>query len=175
MPPPPGQPPADPPPQYAAYPRGAGAGQYGTADKLQALSDGYFGLNIIFLINIVLSLGSRFSGVTAKTPSEALGILAGYALVVGLVVGFGSYHNNKKIAFGADWKPGMAVLASVLMALNSVFCCGIIGYVIVQNLAFQEMKKYGLKGGFFGVKKSEIAAKVAEMRATPQPPPNFQP
>src|SRR5689334_15737872 len=126
-------PPQEPPQQYAAYPRGGPvAGQYGSADQLQALSDGYFGLNTVFVLNLVLAFASRAGTATAKDPATALAILGGFVLVTGLVVGFCTYPYNKKIAYGANWNPGMAVLASVLMALNSALCCGIVGYVVVQ-------------------------------------------
>ncbi len=61
------------------------------------------------------------------------------------------------------------------MGLNSALCCGVIGYVVMQQLAGNRMKKYGLRTGFLGVKKSDIAARVLELRSTggTMPPPQF--
>ncbi len=155
-------PPSGPPPNYAAYPRDAG---YGTAAQLRLLADGYFGLNKIFVINIVLVFALRFSILSIQGPSVLA--VAGIGLVIiGLVVGFGTYPYNKKIGEGANWGQGMPLVASILMGFNSALCCGIIGYIVVQMLAAQEIKKYGIKTGFFGLKKSEIEAKISQLQSS---------
>jgi hypothetical protein len=151
-----------PPPQYAAYPRGEAL--YGSSDKLRALADGYFGLNRVFLINVVLAIGSRVATAAEMPAATLLLVVAAVILVLGLAVGFLTYPCNKKIGYGANWSPGMPVLASVLMALNSALCCGIIGYIVVQSLAAKEMKKYGLVGGGFGLKKPNVERLISEMQ-----------
>lgn len=69
------------------------------------------------------------------------------------------------IAYGKGWDPSAAMLASVLMGLNSALCCGIIGYVVMQQIASMEMKRYGIPAGFFGIRKAIVTARVAELRA----------
>jgi hypothetical protein len=73
------------------------------------------------------------------------------------------------------WSPGGAVLASILIAVVSSVCCGIIGYIVMQQIAGAEMKKYGLKTRFLGIRKAEVVAAVealkqAEMQASAMPP-----
>jgi hypothetical protein len=174
-------PPNEPPPQYAAYPR-QGMANYGTADKLRALADGYYGLNKVFLLNIALVLANRAVSAGVKTVEAAMMVLVGSVLVVGLIIGFATYPSNKKIGYGANWSPGMPIVASVLMALNSALCCGIIGYVVVQSIAAKEMSKYGLKAGLFGgLKKPDVERTIAQFQAqeaapaAPAPYPNLPP
>lgn len=147
-------------PQYAAYPRGQMA-LYGSPDKLRALADGYFGLNTVFVLNIVLAIGINVAARSATTQDNWMVITLGGIVLMGLLVGFLTFPHNKKIAYGANWSPLGPVLASVLMALNSMLCCGIIGYVVVQQLAANEMKKYGIKVSFLGFTKKKIYEQAA--------------
>jgi hypothetical protein len=155
--------PTPPPQQFAQYPRGNDV--YGSSEKLQNLMDGYFGLNWVFLVNVVLSLISRGLGAVAKNPEQALVMLLGFVVVVFAVIAGMSYPQNKKIGIGMGWPPANSVIASILMGLNSVVCCGIIGFIVMQSIAANEMKRYGITGGIFGLKKSVIQAKIAELQA----------
>lgn len=47
-----------PPPQFASYPRQSTA-PYGSAAKLQELGKGYFGLNTVFIINLVIAFAAK--------------------------------------------------------------------------------------------------------------------
>lgn len=123
----------------------------------------------MFALNLALSLGSRALPIASDDPATRLGIVAAWLLGVGLVVGFATYPQNKKIGYGCGWAPSWPVVASVLMGLNSALCCGIIGYIVMQQFAAQEMKKYGLKTGFGGVRKREVVALVAELHRVAQP------
>lgn len=135
--PPSGEPPQQNQPSYAPYYR-PGAGSYGTADKLQALSDGYFGLSKVFVINILIVLASRLVTLTLG-PDEALIALFAIMFVLLVAVAALSYGPNKRIGEGKDWPPSNALIASILMGLNSALCCGIIGYVVMQSIASKEM------------------------------------
>jgi hypothetical protein len=162
----------EPPPQYAAYPR-ASASVYGSADKLRALAKGYFGLNSVFLVNFLMALASQLL-LPLAGPSMFWTAFCGYVVLVGLIVGFATYPFNKKIGYGANWSSGMPVVASTLMALNSAFCCGIVGYVVVQHLAAREMKKYGVRMAVFGgIKKKEIERIAADMEMRERTPASF--
>ena len=155
---------------YVGYMRTAEL--YGTPEKLKALADGYFGLNTIFIFNIALVLGSRALG---GQIAEAAGVWGGLALeggVIFLLIAATSFPSNQKIALGKGWQPGNAILASVLMGLNSALCCGIIGYLVMQSIAAKEMAKYGIKGSIFGgIKKPQIYAKIEQMKVAPAAPP----
>ncbi len=147
-----------PPPKYVAYPRGETGLLYGSADKLQALGEGYFGLNMAFFLNVLLAVG-----VTLLAQAGWIAYLLG-VLAIFLLIAFLTYPYNRKIAFGKGWADGYAVLTSVLMGLNSALCCGIIGYVVMQQFASSEMKRYGLASGAFGIRKNVWRAMVEQRR-----------
>ena len=162
-----------PPPQtFAEYPRGPQAPMYGTAEKLKALSDGYFGMNWVFLVNVAVLLGSRVLLIAADRGEVALMLLAGSVIVTGLVVALFSYSYNKKISFGMNWQPSMAIVMSIVLALQSWLCCGAIGIVVIQQIVTAEIKRYGIPGGLFGFKKKVVEERIAQMRST-QPPTPF--
>lgn len=155
----------NPPPDYSGYYVRPALIPSLNADKLQALADGYFGLNLVFLLNVALALGLNALLGLSRQGEVALAALLGGAAFVFLAIAGCSFPFNRKIAFGMGWNSGMAVLASLLMGLNSAFCCGIIGYVVMQQIAFVEIKKYGVRKGPFGIRKRDVAVRVAELRA----------
>jgi len=130
---------------------------------LQALAEGYFGLNWVFLVNVVIVIAMNLAiRANGTSPVAALAALGGVFAVIALL----TYPQNKKIAFGKNWPPGSALAASLLMGLNSALCCGIIGYVVMQQIALGEMKKYGLKPrAFGGVRRNVVMAMVEQIRA----------
>ena len=153
-----------PPPNFAAYPRPDLTSAYGSADKLEALGKGYVGLNYVFLVNVALFLAYQFSGFH---PLEQF---IGFVVVVFFVVAGLTFPPNKKIGFGKDWPTAGPFLASFLMGLNSALCCGVIGYVVMQQIAMNELKRYGIKTGFLGPSKRILKAAVESRRqidATP--------
>ena len=160
---------APPPQQYAAYYRPT-AQPHGSAAKLQALADGYFGLNIAFIINVGLAIGVwilqvAIIGAVGPGTGAAFAVTGASILGLGVAVGLVTYPHNSKIAFGKDWPSGNAALASVLMALNSILCCGLIGYVVMQQIAAAEMKRYGVVTGFLGIRKQKVAQVVDDLKA----------
>jgi hypothetical protein len=165
--PPPNEPnePPSAPPQFAAYPRGPEIAPYGSFEKLQALSDGYFGLNNVFLVNVLLAIGSRALQLGPRTPEQAWMMIIGAVVVMGLIIGVMSFPFNRKIAIGKGWTDGHAILASVLMGLNSALCCGLIGYIVMQSIASSEMKKYGISAAGLGLKKKVVQERIAQMKA----------
>lgn len=154
---------ANPPPQYAAYPR-ASAVPYGSPEKLKALGEGYYGLNWAFLINIVLGFVVNYT-----VSYGGIRYFLVLAPVLLLVIAAITYPSTKKIAFGMGWAPGYAILASLLIGLNAVLCCGIIGYIVMQMIASNEMKRYGLKPGMLGIRKRDWKAAIAAMETAVPP------
>jgi hypothetical protein len=156
-----------PPENYVAYPRGVVPYDPEAADRLQALSDGYFGLNMVFLVNVALAIGGSFLvGAIGRSAYIAFVIIL-FLTIAGL-----SFGSNKKIGYGLGWAAWGPVVASVLMGLNSALCCGIIGFVVVQQMATKGISRYGLRvrpiGGF---RKGDIVARIEELRAGAAPPP----
>ena len=174
-------PPADPPPPgYGQYYRPSSAYQ-GSSDRLQALADGYFGLNWAFLVNIILVLaivglsfaaagGARASN-QRSSANPALAFFPIPQIVLFIIVVLVTYRPNSRIAYGMGWSPGAAIAASLLIGLNSVFCCGVIGYIVMQMIAYAEMKKYGIKGSTFGIRKATIMEAIAQLKQQESIPP----
>src|SRR5579885_3035672 len=100
-------PPANPPPpNYAGYTRSTG--YLSNPDQLQALADGYFGLNTVFVINVVLAIASY--GVQPSL-AKSMGLLAADGVIAGVlfvIITALSLPKNKRIAEGMGWQPSTA-------------------------------------------------------------------
>src|SRR5665213_455280 len=93
------------------YPRPALAPAYGTADKLQALGDSYYGLSWVFLLTLVMFMATGGIGVAL----QSVGVMLGGALLSCIVVGFVSFSQTKKLGFGLGWPPAAAVVAAIVL------------------------------------------------------------
>jgi hypothetical protein len=169
----------EPPQQYAQYYRGGNNQFQGSSQQLQALSDGYFGLNNVFIVNVVLVFAARIAQTATQNTANFLIAVLASILVLGLAVGFLSYPVNKKVGYGAGWQPSGPVFASILMGINSALCCGVIGYFWVQSIAAKKMKEFGVQPKGFGLKKKDIQLAIQELQrqeaarqapAAPPPP-----
>lgn len=177
--------PSNPSPGYVPYYRGPA--YYGSVDKLWALYQGYNRLTIVFLINIVLAIAINVAtgGLASMSPDSPAGAWSAYVVGIGvmfLAITFLSLPANRMIGFGKDWGPTGPLVASVLMGLNSALCCGIIGYVVVQQIAYSEMKRYGISPTFLGIRRQQVELRIREMQAMAQsgpqpetPAPGYQP
>jgi hypothetical protein len=142
------------------YPRPALMPQFGTADKLEALGEGYFGLSSVFALNFIAAIGVYMVSRETRDPFEVLGMAAAVLLIVGVA----SYFPNRKIAFGMGWASGSAVLASICISFFSWFCFGVLGYAIIQSIAAREIRRYGIKPGLLGIKKPVLKQAVEQLR-----------
>lgn len=159
--------PVAPPPQFVAYPR-AEALAFGSPEKLQALSDGYFGLNWAFVLAIVISFGSSFGSTffLASVGFEGMiGLLVVASLIPVVLIAAITLPYTRKIAFGSNWSPKMGPICALLLGISSLVCV-LAGFVVMQILAGAEIKKYGVQTRFLGYKKRDIRAKIAEMRGS---------
>lgn len=146
----------DNPPQqpFAAYPRAS----FGSSEKLQALADGYFGLNAAFVVGLVSAFLLKLAGL-AKQP-----VVVWIALLLHIAfVGYYTGIRVKRIGFGAGWPDSKTTLAVGLMYLNTL-CCGIVGFIVMQQIAGNHIKAYGIKSGFLGLKKKDINAMIARLK-----------
>lgn len=158
------------PPQYAGYTRPTAFA--GSPDRLEAVADGYYGLNWVFLFNLVWAISGFFLiGVVSQNDRDGLFSLTlsiGFIILTIPVVAFASYKSVKKLAFGMNWSPQMAVVISIALGFG-VLCLGLLAYVILQMLAAAKIRKYPIKKSFLGgFRRKDIRALVAEMRASPQ-------
>jgi len=142
-----------------------------TPPYLRLLKDGYFGLNNVFLLNVVFAVGTNalFSA-TRIDPTLALVVLPLFLITIGIL----TYPSNKKIGEALGWQPSGAILSSILMGLFAWICCGAFGYMIMQNKSLAGMKEYGISAGLFGLKKSVVEQRIAELEMA-QRQPNMPP
>lgn len=140
------------------------------ADRIEKLAKGYFALNWVFLMNVLLAIPANlFFRMAEERPSMgAIGLI--FIPVLFFAVAGASFIPNRNIAEGKGWGVGAAVAASFLMGLNSAFCCGIIGYVVMQGIAGSALRSLGVNAGFLGLKSKHVKARLAELRATPVAP-----
>jgi hypothetical protein len=161
---------APPPPQFAGYTR---PGIGGNPELLLALCDSYFGFQWVFLGNVLVLVG--ISGAVAFAAQQAGMTMASVYLIsytiTGIAVWFFSLKPAGQFAKGMGRPLSSRYLTASVLALQSWFCCGIVGYAIIQNKALTEMKKYGIRAGFFGVKRKDVVALVQQMQATQVVPP----
>lgn len=167
-----------PPTGYAAYPRGGGDPRpFGSPDKLEALMDGYYGLNWAFIGFVVLAIVG-FSVLVASDASP-MGLVVGFGILFIALVSLVAltYPCTKKIGFGLGWASSTPLLVSILLGVSAVVVSPIIAIIVLQLIAMGGIKSYGVKGGFFGVRKKDVKAKIDELRSErstgPQMP--FQP
>lgn len=128
--------------------------------KLQMLADGYFGLNWVFLLNVALVVGARFW----IQDSESLEVWGIAVSILFTIVTLASLRPNKKIGEGLGWAPYRPIVVSILMGITSAFCCGTIGYMVMQKTALNAMFfTYGIRSGPFGVRRKVINERIREI------------
>jgi hypothetical protein len=131
--------------------------------------EGYYALNWVFLANVLLLLFIWFGiGMVAVSGAEPAVAYLGGLLVLATSIAILSYSHNLKIATAKGWGKSAAIGASVGMGLTAWLCCGAIGCSVMQNIALSELKRYGIRGGFLGIKRQAVEAKIAEMQAADQ-------
>lgn len=134
---------------------------YGTADQLEALGDGYFGLNQSFMVTAVLLLLT----IASAGAGKPILTLAAFGLqLVGS--GASAYPACKKLAFGQGKPPTNAALSAIMVSLLSWLCFGVLGYVVLQSTAAREIQRYGAPvRSLGGIKKKDFYAFLADRRA----------
>jgi hypothetical protein len=148
----------NPPTKYAAYPR-QNLKVPGTADQLQALSHGHDGITWVMAAWIAMNGFLIFLAATYGLPAAIILELLG-AVFLGLFSG----RAVEQIGVGMGWSRSKTTTVRVLFGL-SLFFCTIFGVLLLQTLANERMRKFGLKLGLMGIDKYRLARKVAELRA----------
>lgn len=155
--------------QYAVYPRRSGIPINGSADKLQALYDGYYGINLAFLLNVAIVIVVPSVAAAYWETGVILGLVGFGFLLIGVI----TYPFTKKIAYGKGWSEGAGVFAAVLLALNSICFCGVVGYLTMQLIAAGEIQAYGISRGLLGFKRTDVVLRIQELRNQQTTPPPF--
>jgi hypothetical protein len=142
--------------RYVGYPRSSTDGLYGSADRLEALADGYFGLiwvGIFASPAMTLFMGHHFH------PLSPTGV--GGVVLISLATSALTLRGYLKIATGKGWNAGLAVIPALLMLANLPLWAflvggtftGTVGYgityvAIILPIEFavrSEFKRYGFK------------------------------
>lgn len=138
-------------------------------EPLQALADGYFGLSYVFVANILIMLPLGILSTAHPTSRsgwlalEFFGFL--WLIILCTAIALLSYRPIRRIGEGMGWPPGVEVASSVLMGVNSVFCCGVLGYAIMQSIASRQMRSvYKVPLGLF-MSKRQVQKRIDELRA----------
>src|SRR5579871_1860207 len=131
---------AMPPPGGSNYPRPSVLAPYGSAARLQSLADGYFMLIWAFLANFVVYFVLIGFGQTSGRQDLLFGSIGLLFLVSALL----SYFPNRKVVEGLGKAPSTAILYSLLVGVLSFICCTSLGYAVVQIIAANEIRRYGL-------------------------------
>lgn len=138
-----------PAPEMTAYPRGSLVDK----QKLRTLVEGYFGMSVAFGLTVLCNfIGTGLMMFVAMQMNQPviiyLGIVFGVAGAFFFTLG-----PNEKIGIGLGWKENGKYIASGLIALNVALFCGVVGFIVVQQMATNAMKRDGLRLGFFVSKK----------------------
>ncbi len=146
-----------PPPQYAEYPRANSVIYYGSADRLEALGDGYFRTYYAFAVNSFFGFGYFLGAMNDRfIPAYGFTLFA-----VGTLLNFPIV---KKIGDARGANRFFTYLMAGFIGINAAFCCGSIGYLVLLDSCNKEFRKYGLRYGFYGVRKAAIQAEVDRKR-----------
>lgn len=144
---------------YAAYPR---AQFYGSAEKLERLYRAYHGMSYVFLSGVVAYI---FLFVTlfgfSSDGNMAVGVIGAILCIAAIVRMFYlSIRSCKDVGYGADWKDSTGLLLGIVMPL-----VGLIGIIVIQYLAMEEMKRYDPSiRSFFGIRKAALKSKIDELK-----------
>jgi hypothetical protein len=160
---------SDTPPDGVRYARYRRPDEAVDPEPLQALADGYFGLSYVFVANILIMLPLGILSTAHPTSRsgwlalEFFGFL--WLIIMCTAIALLSYRPIRRIGEGMGWPPGVAVASSVLMGVNSVFCCGVLGYAIMQSIASRHMAQvYKLRIGLLTTRK-HVQRQIDELRA----------
>ncbi len=150
-----------PPPQYVQYPRGLQGG-YGTAQDLRNLKKAYYGCQWMIAVTLgsaammytlIFMLASSSRQVSLLAPLLQLAFLG---LMV-IVNAFIAYKHLSLLALVNGQGSGYVMGYTVLAAMLSPCCFGVLGPVVIQSLCGTELGKFGLKAGpFVALKKRQI-------------------
>lgn len=155
------------PPVYTSYPRGVGSGE---AEKLMKLYQAYRGAYFLILSTLCFGLGLNLLLVALFGSKNAivLPILVCGLLVANFAV---SFWVARGIGEAKDKSMGYVVGVALLATLVSPCCIGLVGAGVLQQIASNEIKRYGIRPGMMGIKKADIDARVAELQHVQQTPP----
>lgn len=146
------------------YPRGQ-MPNYGSATKLRMLRDAYYG--IYWLIAgtvgtwVVPQVGIELLAMMGEASEDLVLVLFAMSGVLMLVVNFFiAFKFAKLVAQAKERSVGYAVGLAVGSALLSPCCLGLVGCMVIQQAVTNEVKIYGMKGGFLGIRKHDFDAQI---------------
>ena len=146
----------------------------GSPEQALALADAYAGFQALCLVNMVLSVMMwAFIALTDGRNIDA--VLVAGSILIALVTGYMSYRPARSYNNGLNRPPGRAIATCIVLALQSWLCFGMFGYAVVSNRVAEELKKYGVKIGFLGVRKQDMQQLLHRMTFSEIAPAPFDP
>jgi len=144
------------PVQYSGYPRDGQFARYGSYVELKALSDGYFELKVVSMVQLSLILVNQvlifeLGNVVLIAFIPTLGAVAVSLLAI---------NSFNKIAVGLGWMRWLAILPAVVIGMSAASCLfvggSVIGLVVscvvlfilvsfASRLAADEIGRYGIQ------------------------------
>ncbi|RYG19174.1 hypothetical protein EON82_21765, partial [bacterium] len=118
------------------------------ADRLRDLADGYFRLCPVFLgtllvgypLQIPLLIG--FNGVPVLIPATLL--------ITTAAIGWLTLGPTRKIGRALEWPPLGSMAVAAFLGITAPFCCGFVGFPLIMGAAVRDMRRLGVRTGFFG-------------------------
>jgi hypothetical protein len=159
-----------PPLQYVGYHR---PGLDVDPRKLELLRDAYFKSYWIVAGSIGSALLSRLvlqMLIRAGVGSAWVGFLMalGFIFLVNFLI---AYQYASMVAEAKGKGSGDVIFLAVGAALLSPLCFGLFGCWVIQQSVTNELKKYDIRVGLFGLKRADIQDKIDQIRNMSQVPP----
>lgn len=148
-------------PQFAQYPRSQDSE---AANQLEAAYKAYKAAGMAFLLLIVSGLGTSllFGFAAAVTKLPELFYL--FYILVPIIAFFLLGEAFRQLQIAKGWEDSKRLVLQILYAILCGLCCGIFGYLFLQNIAIKAMQKHGVKVGLLGVNKAEYEQRLRVLR-----------
>lgn len=165
-----------PPGGFVDYPRGQ---SYGSGEALRDVAKAYFGgywiVGYTLLIGVLGAVAGFMIGFMTRDPNTPLLGSLVFGIYAVLFIGnfLVAFRFTKLLARAKNKERSYAVLLAIGACLLSPCIFGLAGAAVVQQAAANELKKYGLRAGFMGVRKQDVEALAAQLDAQaayPTPP-----
>ena len=132
------------------------------ADRLVLLGEGYAGLNAVFLANFLLGYPANAIAYVGTYGAPTLVVATFVGL--GLIVGPWSHRHLRKAGNALRWSSSCVLAISVALGATSVLCCGVFGFAVLQGILLRQLRREGVRFGFFGPSRDDVLAEVARRR-----------
>ena len=139
---------------YANYPRSSSVSKA----KVQLAADAYFGYGKAFLFTILFGLGTAALHLASNDQTFQLIVIGIRWIGTAVFVGWITYPLNQKLGQSMEWPDDKARNTSILMALLTLTCLGIVAFIYGQHMASTQLIKLGTPKKWYGLSKKNVNA-----------------